>query len=170
MTSGRQPCATMKPLSSAIQTIFFGYLAFALSQTACAPEKDSYKTEMAKLQGTWRLVYQQSNGKKLPDEKTAEMFHGKMTFAGDRIRYTVDLPGFDFEITYMLHPDQQPKAIDLEVKGTSDKEGIGQKFSGIYIIEGDSLTICYSTTARPQGFSAGEGSPNTLIALKRKPS
>src|SRR5205807_5543084 len=75
--------------------------------TACATEKNLAKPEMEKLQGTWQLVYQQINGKKLPDEKTAEMLHGKMVFTGNKIHYTVELQGFDFEFTYRLHPDQE---------------------------------------------------------------
>jgi len=50
----------------------------------CTSEKNSVALEAAKLRGTWQLVYQEMNGQKLPDEKTAEMFHGKMVFAGDK--------------------------------------------------------------------------------------
>jgi len=39
----------------------------------CVSEKNSAKSEIQKLQGTWQLVYQQMDGKKLPDQKAAEM-------------------------------------------------------------------------------------------------
>ncbi|MGI8965360.1 MAG: hypothetical protein ACR2H1_04635 [Limisphaerales bacterium] len=63
------------------------------------------------------------NGPKVPDEKAVEMFHGKMVFTGDKIHYTVELPGFDMQLAYKLHPDQQPKAIDLELADILDKKG-----------------------------------------------
>ena len=136
--------------------------------TGCTPEKNAANLEMEKLQGTWQLLYQQMNGTKLPDEKDAEMFHGKMVFTGDKIRYTVELPGFDFEFAYKLDPDQKPKAIDLQLTDTVDKKGIGLKSFGIYLLEDDTLKICHGNTNRPTDFKAGEGLPNTLIVLKRK--
>ena len=123
---------------------------------------------MAKLQGSWQLVYQKMNARKLPDENAAEMFNGKMVFAGEKIRYTVELPGFDFGFAYQLHPAHQPKEIDLELIQSRDRQDIGQKLLGIYLLEGDSLKICHSKTKRPADFDAGERSQNVLIVLKRK--
>lgn len=98
------------------------------------------------------------------------MLHGQMVFAGDKIRYTVELPGFDLGFRYKLYPDQQPEAIDLELTATPDHKGIGLKTYGIYRLEGDSLKICHSKTKRPADFNAGKGSHNVLIVLKRRPS
>jgi uncharacterized protein (TIGR03067 family) len=147
-------------LRSRIQIIRHGCLASIacismVFGTGCTPEKNSANLEMEKLQGTWQLLYQQMNGKKLPDEKTAEMLHGKMVFTGDKIRYTVELPGCDFEIAYKLRPDQKPKAIDLQLTGTVDKKGIGLKTFGIYLLQEDTLKICHSKTNRPTDFNAG---------------
>jgi uncharacterized protein (TIGR03067 family) len=138
--------------------------------TDSASVTNSSQLEFAKLQGTWLLVYQQMNGKKLPDEKAAEMFHGKMVFAGNKLRYSVELPGFDFGFVYKLDSTQQPTAIDLEMTDTPDQHDIGQKFLGIYLLEGDSLKICQSPIKRPTEFKAEAGSGNTLIVLKRKVS
>jgi len=146
------------PLVLAILTSFMG----------CSIEKPSSAAEMEKLQGTWQLVYQEMNGQKIPDEKTAEMLHGKMVFVGDKIHYTVELQGFDFEFAYKLHLDQEPKAIDLQLTDTVDKQGVGLKTFGIYLLQGDTLKICHSKTNRPIDFNAGEGLHNTLIVLKRK--
>jgi uncharacterized protein (TIGR03067 family) len=136
--------------------------------TGCTPEKNSANLEMEKLQGTWQLVYQQMNGTKIPDENASAMLNGKMVFAGDKIRYTVEVQFFDFEFAYRLHPDQKPKAIDLQLTDTGDKKDIGLKTFGIYLLENDTLKICHSPTNRPTNFSAGEGSHNVLIVLKRK--
>jgi uncharacterized protein (TIGR03067 family) len=140
----------------------------AILAFGCAPQRQAAPSDLEKLQGTWRLVYQEMNGKKLPDENAAEMFHGKLVFAGDKIHYTVELQGFDFEFSYALRPDQNPKAIDLQLTNTVDKRGVGMKTFGIYLLQDDSLKICHSKTNRPTDFNAGEGSHNTLIVLKRK--
>ena len=132
------------------------------------PGKDSAEWEIKKLQGTWLLSYQQMNGTKLPDEVQAEKFHGKMVFIGHKINYSVELPGFAFTFVYKIHPDQQPDAIDLELTDTVHEQGVGQKFFGIYLLEGDALKICYNKNQRPTHFAAGAGSQNSLIVLKRK--
>src|ERR1043165_7718379 len=155
----------MKLNLAIIPLLFLAVLNFA---RADGTNQDSNVTDEQKLQGTWQLVYQQSNGQKLPDEMAAEMFHGRMVFAGDKVRYTVELPGFDLQFSYKLNSEQQPKAIDLELVHTPDDRGIGVKMLGIYLLEGKTLKICYNKSARPTDFSAGEGSQNTLVVLKRK--
>jgi uncharacterized protein (TIGR03067 family) len=129
-----------------------------------AKDKD---LESSDLQGTWNLVYQESGGKKLPNEKAAEKFHGKMVFEGSEIRYTVELPGFDFKFSYQLYSNQQPKGIDLKVTETPDSKGIETTMKGIYRLEGDNLKICYNPAKRPTEFAAAEGSKNVLIVLKK---
>src|SRR6266498_122503 len=122
-----------------VKSTFWLCLSLGLAVTGCRAEKNAASSEAEKLQGIWELVYQQINGKKLPDEKTAETLQGKMVFAGDKIHYTVQIQGFDFEFAYKLHRDEQPKAIDLEVIDAVDKKGIGQKFFGIYLLQHDIL-------------------------------
>jgi len=136
--------------------------------TGCASEKSVAESQKEKLNGTWYLVYQQSHGKKVPDEKASELCHGKMIFTQDKIRYTAELPGFDFEFAYTLNTEQQPKGIDLEVTDTPDKKGIGQKSFGIYRLQDGKLEICHSRSKRPKAFVAPQGSDNSLIVLERK--
>jgi uncharacterized protein (TIGR03067 family) len=143
-------------------------LCFSLALVGCRAEENPANSETNKLHGTWDLVYQQVNGKRLPDEKMAEEFHGKMVFVGDKIHYTVELQGFDFRFNYTLSPDQRPKAIDLRLTDAADKRSIGQELFGIYRLNENSLEICYNKSKRPVDFAAGEGSNNTLIVLKRK--
>ena len=135
--------------------------------TGSAPISDSSRSDADQLQGEWKLVYQEMDGKKLPDEKQAEMFHGTMDFAGDRSHYSVELPGFDFRFSYKLHPDQHPKGIDLTLTETRDGKGEGQTMLGIYRLKEGTLEICHSRTNRPTDFTAGKGSHHVLIVLKR---
>ncbi len=131
------------------------------------PISDSSRSDADQLQGEWKLVYQEMDGKKLPDEKQAETFHGMMDITGDKIHYSVELPGFDFGFSYRLHPDQEPKGIDLTLTKTTDGKGEGQTTLGIYRLKADTLEICHSKTNRPTDFSAGKGSHQVLIVLKR---
>lgn len=137
--------------------------------TDSAAVGDSPRSDREQLQGKWKLVYQEMDGKKLPDERQAEMFHGAMVFAGNRIHYSVELPGFDFKFSYKLHFDEYPKGIDLVLTETPDGKGVGQTMLGIYRLDGGTLEICHSRTNRPTDFSAGAGSHHVLIVLKRAP-
>ena len=139
-----------------------------LLATGCSPRQVSAQRDMEQLQGTWRLVYQQINGKQLPDEKTARILHGKMAFSGERIHYRVEIQGFDFQFAYKLYPDQEPKGIDLTLTDSPDKQGVGRTMSGIYLLDGGNLKICYNPTNRPAEFVAAKGTHSTLIVLKRE--
>ena len=110
----------------------------------CSNGRKSAELEYGKLEGTWLLVYQESNGQKLPDEKTAEMFHGKMVFKGRKIHYSAELPGFDFAFNYELRPAKVPKEVDLEIVSTSDEPDAGHKSFGIYTFEDGKLKICHN--------------------------
>lgn len=140
--------------------------ASILLESSCAKNVDSDKKEIGKLQGTWQLVYQQQNGKKLPDEQTAKMFEGKMAVAGNKIHYTVLLPGFDFTFVYKLDSSQQPKTIDLESINPEDNY-VNGRFLGIYTLDKNTLKICYNKSKRPTDFNAEAGVENVLIVLKR---
>jgi uncharacterized protein (TIGR03067 family) len=141
-------------------------LAFSAS-TDCAPPSDSSRPDADQLQGKWNLIYQEINGKKVLDEKEAEIFHGMMEFAGNKIHFSVELPGFDFRFSYRLFPDQHPKRIDLTLTETADGKGKGQTMLGIYRLKEGTLEICHSKTNRPTNFNAGEGTHQVLIMLKR---
>ena len=56
----------------------------------------------------------------------------------------------------VLHPNQNPKAIDLTPEGETAGPLKGKTYPGIYKIEGDSLTLCLSIKAgskRPTEFA-----------------
>ena len=155
-------------LISTIHRMAFVLGIITLMGTGCIAKKGSANSDKQKLQGTWQLVYQQKDGKKLPDERAAKMFHGRVVFVGDKLHYSVELPGFDFEFAYKLHPERQPKAIDLQFTHTGDRKDVGERAFGIYSLEGDNLKICHSDVTRPTDFNAEQGSSNVLIVLKRR--
>lgn len=154
-------------MRSKIAILFCVCFVLMMTGTGCLVQKISDNSDVERLQGTWRLVYQQINGIKLPDERTSEMCHGRMVFSGDKIRYIVELPGFDLEFAYKLDQEQQPRAIDLQITNTPDKKDIRQRTFGIYLLENETLKICHSKSIRPTEFDARQGSHNSLIVLKR---
>ena len=131
----------------------------------CGTVSKGKGTQPVTILGAWRLVYQQSNGQKMPDEKTASRLSGRMFFSEERMHYTVELVGFDYEFAYRINPATQPATIDLELLNTPD--GARQQARGIYELTEKSLKLCYSTEARPKGFTAEKGSSNWLLVLKR---
>jgi len=135
--------------------------------TACNSTSSLDQGDLKKLQGNWRLVYQQIDGNKIPDEQAARMFKGRMTFKRDKVVYAADLPGFYFEDSYSIDPAKRPHTIDLKIERARDREDLGSSYLGIYILRGDDLLICWNEQGRPDEFSAAAGTGNTLVVLKR---
>jgi uncharacterized protein (TIGR03067 family) len=141
--------------------------------TGCVSRPPSNEGELKKLQGNWRLVYQQIDGDKIPDEQAARMFKGRMIFTRDKVIYAADLPGFYFEFKPRIDPMKRPHRIDFEIRREGyhdrprDRHDIGSKFLGIYVLSGEDLLICWNDQRHPDEFSAAAGSGNTLVVLRR---
>ena len=69
------------------------------------------------------------------------------------------------EVSFRLHPEQQPKAMDMEAQGYH-----GGSYNAIYALEGDTLTICRpDNRERPTEFASKPGSNILLYTAERKP-
>jgi uncharacterized protein (TIGR03067 family) len=115
-------------------------------------------TDLDKLQGTWEAQRIVSRGKEVAPEK------GTLTFVikGDTVkRFVMDVDRND-PATIKVDATAKPARIDL----TSTKPG-DPKLLGIYEIDGDTLTLCFSPTKRPEKFESAEDGDHTLIVLKR---
>ena len=90
------------------------------------PPKDAVKDELAKLQGTWKVVSVEAGGKDvLKDVKL-----GEITFKeGGAVE------GLGPDITVKLDPTRKPKEIDL-IRGKD-----GKPWMGIYALDGDTLKL-----------------------------
>jgi uncharacterized protein (TIGR03067 family) len=104
----------------------FALTAFAFSTDAA--QKADLKRELELLQGTWRVVAVEIDGKSQPREKSPK----EIVIAGNK------LSGIGPEMTMTLDPTKKPKWMDLTFK----KEDKDYPVKAIYEIEGDKLKLC----------------------------
>jgi RNA polymerase sigma factor (sigma-70 family) len=111
------------------------------------------------LQGTWKVVDAQINGKDI-DAQEQEMIKGKpFVFEGNKL--TVKVP-----TEYRLDATKTPREIDIvPTEGPENEKG--QTFRGIYDLKGDDLRIAFQgpTQARPKSFDEAGA---MLFTLKRQ--
>lgn len=137
-------------------------LAAAAALTTAANADDAaIDSEIAKWQGTWKVVSFLSDGKLLPPEKIKPI---QLTVDGDR--YHFQNGAFQERGTYQFHPKQRPKALDIVVGEGPDK---GKVHRVIYRVEGDRLTICLDSAGkqRPSEFTGKAGTGYVLEEWQR---
>ncbi|MBY0524575.1 MAG: TIGR03067 domain-containing protein [Gemmataceae bacterium] len=120
------------------------------------------KDDSEKLQGVWKVMSAERNGKKQPDDELKGL---RLTFKADKIVFKDN--DKEQEATYKLDPDKKPKAIDLVVKVGDKTETI----PGIYQLNGDDLKICAAGEPgkpRPTEFATRPATGTGLILLKRE--
>jgi RNA polymerase sigma-70 factor (ECF subfamily) len=117
---------------------------------------DTEKSDKARLQGTWIPVGGEVDGLK-KSSKDPKLVQWTLIFDGDR----VTLPG-DEKVPYALDPTQQPKEMDIKVKGKK----IPMK--AIYQFEGATLKLSWKKDGgRPSDFDTGKNE-GVLIVFERR--
>jgi uncharacterized protein (TIGR03067 family) len=137
-------------------------LLFTLGLAAAAGGDDTSKN-LEQLAGAWTCVSATSDGKPVAEATVKQLRlavtkeGGYKTERGDEVL---------FDSTCQIDPDRSPKQIDLI--GT-EGENKGKAAQGIYVLDGDTLTICYTMPGkeRPKEFESKPGSAATLIVWKR---
>jgi uncharacterized protein (TIGR03067 family) len=119
--------------------------------------KDPPKKDPPSLIGVWIGETGIKGGKPSPPEDASMEFtkDGSLVFKEK---------GKDITGSYKLDVKKNPAELDITLGAG------GQSFSlpGIYKIEGDTLTICFTFMGdRPAKFESPDGSMNMLITLKR---
>jgi RNA polymerase sigma factor (sigma-70 family) len=121
-------------------------------QGAAAP-----KTDKEKLQGVWRLVESEIEGKVEPTGTEKQYF----LVDGNRVCWQSEEG--EWQGGLYLDPTARPKTFDLPTgHGTLE---------GIYELEGDTLRLCFVTAgqaARPWEFTTKPRRPWALLVLKRQ--
>ena len=128
------------------------------SVAAAAAQEDVPKKDVAKLQGTWKVVALEGGGRKAPEGSFKEM---RFLIEGDRFSLSGKPKGLR---PYRLDPAAKPRAIDIP--GDVEKE-----FSkAIYEVQGDTLKLCFSQSTkvdRPKDFNTA-GTNYLCFTLKRE--
>jgi uncharacterized protein (TIGR03067 family) len=143
-----------------------GFFTLAVLVTAAIPasaqDKESVKGAMGKLQGKWEWVSRRVDGKEHEPEEfknLSTVIKGeKATFMlKDQERITSSLK---------IDPVKNPGHMDITHK---DGPAKGKTFKGIYKIDGDTFTMCFSgpDKDRPTDFDCKPGSGTILVVHKR---
>jgi uncharacterized protein (TIGR03067 family) len=108
---------------------------------------DTSKADLAKMQGTWKLVsYVICGANKLPADHLPADHRVFVVFNGNRCNVALGSPlALSEKWTVTLDGRKQPKAIDL--KG-ADRGIKGCEYRGVYTLDGDTLTICSTGSKR----------------------
>ena len=125
-------------------------------------KEEASKAMLKRLEGKWRRVSAHANGEK----SVAAAF---LTIKGDTWEET-ELDGKIGTGTYKLVDlDASPKQIDSieekDVPGRNDKT-----LNGIFMLDGDSLIMCFGAVTRPEGFSTERGDGCIALQYEREPA
>jgi uncharacterized protein (TIGR03067 family) len=134
---------------------------------ATPADEAAAKQELAKLEGTWRVVQVEENGMKFPEDaiRAAE---GSVTVKGDQ--HTLRHGGQDRgTVTVKVDPTAKPKHYDLIIPKDAPGPDAGKTLRGIYELDGDNWKLCIDKTGagRPTDFTAAAGSGRSLVIMKR---
>jgi uncharacterized protein (TIGR03067 family) len=157
-------------------------LAKELGQIEAATPSTGQK-ELKKLQGTWKVVASESDGQRPAKGWFLEEFtKAKLTVKEDKLIFSSEdnrpwevayqsdrKPKLD---TYRLDPAKKSPAFTITISTGGFLSGSIQTVYGIYKLEGNQLTICYSTQwtekSRPTEFKTAEGSERVLLIYERE--
>jgi uncharacterized protein (TIGR03067 family) len=139
-------------------------LAIALLLSAAMVHSEEPSKDAKELIGVWKCVSAMRDGNPLPEAIVQEL---RLTLTDDRYK-TERGQQVLFDSTYRIDAAKKPKQIDMI--GTEGANA-GKAAQGIYLLEGDKLTLCYTMPGqdRPADFTSKAGSGATLAVWQRMP-
>ncbi|HYT93395.1 MAG TPA: TIGR03067 domain-containing protein [Gemmataceae bacterium] len=114
--------------------------------------KETGEDVLKKIQGTWRFVAKEVDGKPRPAEQVAKL---TITFTGDK--WSVREDGKVVQAgTHKFDPSKKPAQVDAAVTAG---EGKGSTMLGIYELQGDMMKVCFDPQGkeRPTSLTAKTG-------------
>jgi len=119
----------------------------------------------AKTAGTWTATKAERDGKAADD-----VVGHRLSFNGNRFQILSKDGKPLYEGSVRVNPSAKPWAIDFDHTEEALK---GKTWKGIYVLDGDTLTICDNApnldVGRPSSFETKSGSGYELITFKRAP-
>ena len=136
----------------------FAFCCLLLLAPALAAEdkKPDPKADLAALKGKWKVTTAKFDGKE-------SALAGRVLAFGEKEFTTFDGDKKGRTLGFTLDPGADPKRIDLALPGTD------RKAAGIYVLDGDKLTLCYGEPGaeRPKKPESKEGQKTFLLVLER---
>ena len=127
--------------------------------TAADTKEDAVKKDLAKMQGEWLAVGDESGGIQL-GEQEVRMLKIKLVIKDDKYKI-MSADTVAAEGTIKLDPSQKPAALDIvSTRGT---------MPAIYAFDGEKLKTCVAIPGgrRPTEFRSKEGSTDMLITYQK---
>jgi len=121
------------------------------------------KADLDKLQGVYKMVSLEVDGKAVPEDKLKS---STLTIKGDK--YVVKVDEQTYETQMILDPQQKPKAIDMKFLDGANKD---KTALGIYKIDGDTFTMCRRLNpgqTRPQDFGTWPDTNTFMVVWKKQ--
>ena len=144
-----------------------GAVAVVLSMVVPAFADDPNKDDHDEIEGTWKVVSSEIDGKPLAAERIKDM--RVVHTHKDGVHRFVFKKGDEVQAEGIVKHDEKmsPKGFD-----TTYTKGInkGQTIKGIYKLDDNKLTVCWDTDdpERPKDFSSKPGSGHTLRVYARE--
>ncbi len=125
--------------------------------------KPDRERDLATLQGTWRPVSMEMDGKLLPDERIKKI---RLTIKGEK--FTFDNGEDSHEGLYKIDPSHDPAQLNIEITRGDEK---GKVYLVIYKFEKRQMIQCMevSNEKRPRDFTGRAGSGNLLEVWEKLP-
>ncbi len=140
-------------------------LAAGLCLAADTP-RDGPRKELDSLQGTWKAVVVEENGRAVSEEAARDF---RLILSGDRAKLHSRVDDQPKDMTYRvkLDPTTEPKTIDLVPEG---RTGPDATVHGVYQLEKDVLKVRLARPGqkRPPGFALPSDRDTTLLVLRRE--
>jgi len=128
-----------------------------------ADAKEDTKKDTEKIQGTWKAIKGEKNGKEAGPDDLKDM---RLVFKDDKLTIQEGI-GRNIEATFKLDAGAKLREIDITIKRDNESGTI----KGLYMLDGDDLKICLPLGGpgkeRPKEFATKEGSGLGILTLKR---
>jgi uncharacterized protein (TIGR03067 family) len=128
-----------------------------------SPKDAAIQEELARFQGTWQLLFAETNGENAPEERVRQI---RVTIAGNTHTVRLGERVLAHDVSFEIDPTKTPKEVTDTIHDGPDK---GKAIRGIYKLSGDMLLSCVGQLEkeRPSDFSAKPGSGHTLRIFGR---